>query len=532
MHLGPLLKTPAALLLLAASWLGAAAAQPAKAPRCDELRPPSIAGATVVDVQTAERTNVTLSRTIRFCEVNVTLTHGTADDRVLISTWLPADDLWNGRFLGTGGGGYIAGRFAGELAPAIARGFAASSTDAGVGSANDGEFILKTDGSDQVNRDLLVNFAHRSIHEMTLTGKHLTRQYYGSKRRLYSYWTGCSTGGRQGMMEAQRYPTDYDGLMAAAPAINWATFVPAMDHTSLLRRRLGFQGPACELSEVRRLAVEACDALDGATDGVVAAPELCEFDAMSVVGRQFRCTGNDNGTDTNTGNETTSISAEAARIANEAWRGPSLEGKRVWYGYNYDSDLLTDAGLDPRFSKYAQAWTRLAVERDRSFDVDSQDEAAFASMLARSRHEYGELIDTSQADLSAAYRHGAKILTWHGGSDQAISGDGTVDYYTRVRRRMEREHGVDVDDFYRVFFAPGVGHCRGGVGALPDDALSQLVEWVEKGKAPERLDATTQDERKKKQPLCRLPTVARYDAAGDVRCVRSSWADKFEPLKL
>lgn len=160
---------------------------------------------------------------LNFCQVNVTLTHPGIGDAVNNQIWLPLDG-WNGRFLGVGGGGYAAGVW-GSLGPAVQRGYAAASTDAGHTQNNSGDassWALVSPGN--VNQYLLLDFASLSVHDMTVLGKAVTEAFYAAKP-AYSYWQGCSTGGRQGLGEAQMYPDDYDGIVAAAPAVQWNDFV-------------------------------------------------------------------------------------------------------------------------------------------------------------------------------------------------------------------------------------------------------------------------------------------------------------------
>ncbi|EPQ26216.1 uncharacterized protein PFL1_06151 [Pseudozyma flocculosa PF-1] len=525
----PLLALPTAVLA-ASGILGAP--QPSNSnsqrPSCGSLRPSPIPGVRYLDVQSREYTNATYpgaqagtSVTLSFCEVNVTLTHGKAGDRVLVSTWLPHEADWNARFQGTGGGGYRAGTFGQALAPAVAQGYSAASTDAGIDANRpDGDFILRNATGD-VNLDLLTNFAGRSLHEMTLLGKDFTRQFYGGKRRFYSYWNGCSTGGRQGMIEAQRYPTDYDGIMASAPAINWSQFSPAGSFPNNQRVQSGYDGPTCELVEMQRRLIDACDALDGARDGVIAALDRCQFDPHSIVGQRYTCA--------ETGAELQFTQA-AADLVDVTWNGGrDAQGRKAWYGFERGTNLTQATAEDPSFATYSQIWIRQAVKKDPQFDVTALSQDELSRVIYQSYAEWNDLIGTSDPDLRKAYQHGTKILTWHGTSDQAIPFSGTIDYYTRTTDFL-RVKGVEIDDFYRLFSAPGVAHCRGGVGAAPDDPLQAVVDWVEQGRAPERLAATTQDARKKKEDLCRYPKMATWNAQGDVECKVTDFSRNFKPL--
>ncbi|EPQ26219.1 uncharacterized protein PFL1_06154 [Pseudozyma flocculosa PF-1] len=499
-------------------------------PKCTELKPPSIEGVRILSTVATPYTDHvytdpssgTVSPPLSYCEVNVTLTHD-GTDTVLVTTWLPLHpDAWNGRFQGTGGGGWIAGKFGTVLAPAVQRGYAAASTDAGVGFDEDGKFLLVPPAHDKIDRTLLENFGHRSIHEMTLIGKALTRDYYGRKPR--SYFTGCSTGGRQAYMEAQRYPDDYEGVMGNAPALDWAAFLPAATAPDNLRNQLGYKGPVCELVEVRRRAVEACDALDGLVDGIVSAFDQCHFDARSVVGASFHCT--DTGADMR-------ISDQAAQIANLVWSGVRLDdGTRLWWGLNHDANLTVASGQDDTYSIIGDQWI-YAVERNLTFDVHALRPPQLAAVQRKSIDEFDDVIGTFDPDLSRFRQRGGKLLTYTGLADLAVSPNLTLSYYRAVEEHQGGRGGkgaAGLDDFYRVFLAQGVEHCVGGLGPLPDDPLSALVDWVEKGRAPDRLPATTQDSRKLQQPLCKWPKLPRYDAQGQVECRDDGFADRFRGL--
>ncbi|EPQ26188.1 uncharacterized protein PFL1_06124 [Pseudozyma flocculosa PF-1] len=514
---------PAAALL--ASGAAVYASPTSQSPTsCDKLQPPKIPGVKYQSVQRIQHTDAPFPNPLTggtvplsYCEVIVTLSHAGGNDNVIVKTWLPNADKWNGRFQGTGGGGYRAGYLDIALAPAVARGYAAVSTDAGVGLSDTGDFILKPN-STRIDKTLLENFSKRSLHEMTVMGKDLTRQFYG-KKHFYSYWNGCSTGGRQGYMEAQNYPEDYEGLLAAAPAINWARFVPAGYVVDLYRQKIGYNKPACELAEITKRAVDACDGLDGFKDGIVAATSECHFDASTLVGQPFTCS---------TTGESLTFSKEGADIANLAWHGFEENGKRVWYGANVGTNLTQVSGIDTTFTHYSDAWLRLAVEQNRAFNLTTLDAHGLYKAVKESVKRYDDLIGTADPDLRKAYKHGAKILTWQGLQDQAVLPTGVIDYYTRVKQKLGGK--VNIDDFYRVFFAPGVQHCQGGTGPLPDDPLAALVDWVEKGKAPDRLPATTQDSRKLQQPLCKYPKLPRYTANGDLECRDTAFAQNFTPL--
>ncbi|KAN0061263.1 hypothetical protein ACQY0O_006109 [Thecaphora frezii] len=481
-----------------------AAAAPSKNCRCPHLEPAPIPGVRFTSSIATPTTTPYLdpltnqTHSIRYCEYNVTLTHS-GHDNVTVTTYLPPNRQWNGRFQGTGGGGYIAGKFAIALVPAVAQGYAASSTDAGVGFNETGDFLLAAPG--KLDTTLLENFAHRSIHEMTLVGKDLVRQFYRKSPR-HSYFVGCSTGGRQAMMSVQRYPDDYDGLIANSPAIDWARLLVS-NSASITARRLKYDQPTCELLELRRRAVAACDALDGKVDGIVAAFDRCHFDARSVVGKTFVCGET---------KATMRISEQAAEIANAAWQGlHRSSGQRVYYGLGYDSNITVVSGQDNTYSLLSDGWIKYAVEKNVDFDPTTLDVDALADAVRKSSDEFGHVIGTYNADLLPAAKRGVKLLTVHGMADQAIPLNTTIEYYDHVRAKL-REGNFQVDDVYRLFLAQGAEHCGGGPGAWPQSPLDQLVQWVEQEQPPKHLPAQTSAG--EDVALCKYPLLPRYKAGG------------------
>jgi len=498
----------AALAGLAAGQGRDAGMKPVKA--CASLTAPVIPGASVVSIQAAEMNNMPMrmmngTMRLSFCDVNVTLTHGTAGDRVRIEVWMPLTN-WNMRFQGTGGGGYIAGTFGQAMAPQVAQGYAAASTDAGLSGGK------TLDGSNTpLNQQLLVNFASLSIHEMAVVGKALVNQYYGMAAN-FSYFNGCSTGGRQGMMEAQKYPQDFDGILAIAPAINWAKFVPAGIWPFTVMNQANNFPPACLFNAFTQATVAACDMMDGAKDGILANPGACRFNASSMVGKGIACNGT-----------SIMVTAQHAQIYQQILDGPmSPTGEKLWYGLLPGASVTTLATRQP-FSLSA-TWVQDFVfgQNSSAESIESINAASFSTVLEDSQTRFDIVIGTDDPDLAQFKAAGGKLLTWHGLADQLIFPNGTFDYRQRVQDLMGG--AAAVDDFYRVFSAPGVMHCGGGAGAMPTDALGALVNWVEKKQAPDTLPAMKMSANRTQgmvtRNLCRYPFVMQY-RTGNVNSAES-----------
>ncbi|MGW5606441.1 tannase/feruloyl esterase family alpha/beta hydrolase [Streptomyces sp. NPDC003753] len=523
--------------LAAAVYLPTASAEPrntASTPlNCDTVSVKAPAGTKVESVTTLHQEGGTIQGTgvlqgtvtdvPAFCEVTVTLTHPGDGDHAKVRTWLPVSG-WNGRFQGLGGAAYLAGDNNVGLATAVKNGYAATTTDAGVGDALDTSWALNSKG--QVNTALLKNFASRSQHEAAVVGKEVVDAVYG-KRASYSYFTGCSTGGRQGYMEAQRHPTDYDGILADAPAINWDEFEVATLWPQVVMNNEKTYPAPCEFKAFTDAAVRACDPLDGVEDGLVNDASRCDFDPRRLIGAKVVCNGK----------ELTVTAADAA-VVRKIWDGPRTpSGRKLWSGVPIGANLAALAGVsDPDANGNVKGapfqvpadWVRLWVAKDPSLDVSKITYSRFTRLFKQSEAEYDKVMGTDDPDLSAFLKSGGKLLTWHGQADQYIPTQGTVQY----RQQVEREMGGPkrVDDFYRLFLAPNTDHC--GLNGLDGsaDGLAALTAWVEHGKAPATLPATliNADGQTVTRDLCSYPSVSRYKGHGDTaaassfRCVSPS----------
>jgi hypothetical protein len=435
------------------------------------------------------------------CRVVAITTHPPAGDKVRIWIAIPTAN-WDGRFLGSGGGGFVGG-MAAAVNPPAALGFASGATDTGHDGGS-GSFAL--DASGRLNWQAIRDFAHVGIHEMTMTGKTLTQAMYGVAPR-YSYFNGCSTGGRQGLMEAQRYPQDYDGIAAAAPAINWTNIMMQSLWGSMLMNTASNPVAPCKLAAATAAAVMACDALDGVKDGVIEDPNRCTYDPKALVGTS----AGDCGT----------LSEADAEIIRKLWEGPRREdGGSLWHGQSRGADLTALAAsrgtpLKPQAFPFAVDWLRYFITQNPQFDWTTITPAAYQLLWDQSAEQYGIVIGTANPDLSGFRDRGGKAIIWHGWADQLITADGTIDYYKRLQRRMGG--AKKTSDFARVFLAPGVSHCAGGPGPQPAGVLDALLTWVEDGKAPEILSATRRDTTgavTRSRPLCQYPLVARFKGVG------------------
>jgi len=503
---------------------------------------PSVFGALITSLSAAVRTNYT-GLGVDVCQVNVTLTHPGANDTVFNQVLLPLA-AWNGRFQGLGGGGYTAGIFS-SLAPAAAQGYSCVTTDSGH-TTNSGAdatpWALVSEGN--VNQYLLLDFAHRSYHDMTVLGKAITRSFYG-KSPAYSYFSGCSTGGRQGLVEAQRYPDDYDGILANAPAVQWNDFTPAQQWPYTVMNNEGYAPSQCEFSAVVAATIAACDADDGLVDNIISAPALCTFNLQSLVGKNYTC---------NTDHAQRTFSQTLVNVVTKIMQGPvTPQGEWLWYGItpgtNFSSLAPTTTSSNGTASAQpfliSDSWYRDFLFRDMSYNTSSITYEQFAQLFSHGHQDYDSTMGSASPDLSAFRARGGKMITWQGLADNYIMPQGNMYYYAKVA-------ALDpfVADFYRQFYSPGVGHCGGGTGVMPLDALGQLRAWVENGTAPVTLAAAslypvnTSSSRivngtvARRQDLCPYPMVNVYvkgdpNAASSYKCAaHTGWQNFGTPQSM
>jgi feruloyl esterase len=435
------------------------------------------------------------------CRVTAVTTHPPTGDKVRIWVAIPTTN-WNGRFMGTGGGGFLGGSAMGVNQP-VAQGFAAGATDTGH-EGGSGSFALDPNG--RLNWQRIRDNAHVGIHEMTMTGKALTQAMYGVAPR-YSYFNGCSTGGRQGLMEAQRYPQDYNGIAAGAPAINWNRLHPQQLWGPVIMNAASNPVANCKLAAATAAAVAACDAIDGVKDGVIEDPKRCTYDPKALVGTSAGDCG--------------SFTDADATIIRRLWEGPRREdGSFLWYGLPRGADLTalwSSRGTPLKAQPFAitMDWFRYFLAQDPQLDGGTVTPAAYERFWDQSVEQFGTVIGTDNPDLTAFRDRGGKAIVWHGFADQLITAEGSIDYYTRVQQEMGGPKKTA--EFIRLFMAPGVGHCAGGAGPSPTGQLEALLAWVEDGKAPDTLTAKRRDQSgtvTRSRPLCAYPLVAKYKGSG------------------
>ena len=451
-----------------------------------------------------------------FCRVTAEA-KPTADSDIKIEVWLPSTG-WNGKFRGQGNGG-----FAGEidyhaLALAVLQGYASAATD--TGHAADGTNATWALG----HPEKIVDFAYRAIHEMTVIGKATTKAFYGDATQ-HAYFANCSNGGRQALMEAQRYPEDYDGILAGAPANYWTHLLAGaiydaqtttLDPASYI--------PSSKIPAIAKAVIDKCDAQDGVTDGVLNDPRQCHFDPAVLL-----CKAADSDA---------CLTEPQVTALKKLYEGAhDSNGKEIFPGFLPGGEgggggwplwiTGTAPGKSLLFAFGGGYFSDMVYEQpDWDYKKANLDEA-----VAASDKTFATVLNATETNLKPFESRGGKLIIYHGWNDAAISALNTIHYYEAVQDKMGKQ---EADSFLRLFMVPGMQHCGGGPGpdvfgqsgfSTPNDTQHNiylaLEQWVEKGLAPSTVIATKLPGGSgpgpgvMTRPLCAYPEVAKYKGSGD-----------------
>jgi feruloyl esterase len=452
------------------------------------LASPVAAGAFVPPGRSSANTDA--KRLPAFCRVGLTIAPS-PDSDIKSEVWLPAAG-WNGKFLQTGNGAWGGSIQYGALIEALARGYAAASTDTGH-TGSDASFALG-------HPEKLIDFGYRAVHETAVQAKATIAALYGTAPRL-SYFNGCSGGGRMSFMEAQRFPSDFDGIVAGAPGYN---------RTDVAFQTLGMAQathvspasliPPAKLRALHEAAVRQCDALDGLADGLISDPTACRFDPAVIA-----CKGAD------APGCVTNEQVIAARRIYAPVVDPKT-GARIASGLEPGSELQWSSVAGEQPHPMYNDLFKFVVMKDPRWDYRTLDVSA--QLDAARRADNGVLAATS-TDLRPFFTRAGKLLIYHGWADQNIPPRESVHYYEALVQTMGASA---VADAVRLFMAPGMGHCGGGEGPNEFDPLAALEQWREHGKAPERIVASQVSEGRvvRTRPLCPYPQMAKYKGSGSI----------------
>jgi feruloyl esterase len=451
------------------------------------------------DVRITEATPVAAaaSGTVRAAHCRVT---GVIGREIRFTLLLPVQ--WNAKFMMGGGGGFVEG-IDNQSASSVNSGYATAGTDTG----HDGRAVDASWALNNIERQL--NFGHAAIHRVAEVSKAIIRAHYGTAPAR-SYFNGCSNGGRQALMEAQRYPADFDGIVAGAPAYDFtglaAQFI--MDIQAAFPDKESLSKPLFPndtLKSVEAQIVAKCDAVDGASDELMEDPRRCAIDVSALTGlspRQQQALAKIYGEKKLPDG---TVIYPAQPVGGE---GDAVGGWPLWI--NGVNPMLQLAYKAPslRFGFGTQFFKNF-VFNDPEWDYLKYDFATYR----RDSRLAGSMLNATDPNLDAFKKSGGKLVMYHGWSDAALSANATIKYYEQVTAR-----DASASDFTRLFMMPGVAHCQGGPGPDRVDWYSVIDNWVEKGTAPERLVATKMTAGKvtRSRPLCAYPMKAVYKGTGSI----------------
>jgi feruloyl esterase len=464
---------------------------------CGQLRDLKIANTTVTLAELVspgrfppprKRDAAAFKKLPAFCRVAAIL-RPSSDSEIKIEVWMP-ESGWNGRLESVGNGAWAGTISYSAMATALAAGFATASTDTGH-TGNNPNFIPG-------HPEKIIDFGYRAVHEMTVAAKVIIDARYGNGPK-FSYWSGCSTGGRQALSEAEKYPKDYDGILAGAPAIAasrlqgmqvWASQTVHKDASSYI--------PKNKYPLIHNAVLEQCDAIDGLKDGVLEDPTKCKFDPKVLA-----CNGN---------NASSCLTAPQVQAAAKLYSGPrNAVGKPLFAGLQPGSELGWATLAGPKPMSLATDVYKYLVLNNPNWDfktLNPDTDFPLAEKAVR------ETLDAADPNLKPFGENGGKLILYHGWSDPGIPPMNTVEYYKEAVNVLGGEPNASKS--LRLFMVPGMNHCQGGNGTDKFNGITALSKWVENGIAPDQIPASHQTAGKvdRTRPLCPYPQTAVYKGSG------------------
>lgn len=461
------------------------------------------------------------------CEIKA-VARPTSDSEIGIEIWLPAEN-WNGKYQQLGNGGWAGAIHRPPLAGAVRRGFAAAATDGGHqgGIGDDGQGRRSAEFAIG-HPEKLIDYGYRALGETRTTALATIKAFYG-RDALRSYFFGCSGGGREALMVAQRFPEDFDGILAGNPGNDWSHWAAGLvwNRLAQLAESPGAI-PASKRALIQNAAIAACDAIDGIMDGLISDPRFCRFDPAVLT-----CKGAD---------AADCLTVSQVGALQKIYDGPKnpRTSEKVYPGYppgieNVPGSNVIMPARQGTFS-FGDTYFGEALFERKDWDFRTLD---FDRDIALSDRKASPVIDSINPDLRSFRARGGKLIQYHGWSDALIPAGGSVAYYENVVAFMSKypdprsDGPKPVDTFYRLFMIPGMGHCYGGAGptsiaatggtdaADPKyDLMFSLERWVENGVAPDMVigsgNVPDDPTRTMSRPICPYPQVTRYRGTGDI----------------
>ncbi|TDZ32365.1 Tannase [Colletotrichum spinosum] len=523
------------------------------------------------------------SETYTYCNVTVHFTHTGKGDTVVLKYAFPSPSDFKKRFYVAGGGGFS---LSSDATGGLTYGAASGATDAGYDAFNNSYDEVVLHGNGSINWDATYAFGYQALGEMTQVGKAVTAGFYSlGDQKLYTYFEGCSDGGREAMSQVQRWGEEYDGVVAGAPAFRFAQRQVLHVFSSVVEHTLGYHPPPCELAKIVNATIAACDGLNGRADGVVSRTDLCKltFDLSSVVGEPYHCAAKNStslGFGFNTRRDalarrqaqgsTTSyqpaqngtVSNEAVAVARAIYDGVfNSRGERAYLSWQIASEL-GDAGttynsdtgswelaIPSTGGGYVTKFVQL-LDLDNLPDLGNVTYDTLVDWMNTGTLRYLDSLQTTLPDLTPFASSGGKLLHYHGESDSSIPAASSVRYWQSVRSVMYPDSAdaaalEAMRDWYQFYLVPGAGHCGANSlqpGPYPQNNMDVVIDWVENGNAPARLNATVSSSTNvnagETQMLCQWPSrplwsgnSSAFDCVSDDKSVES-WTYTFPAFKV
>ncbi|RDW92967.1 uncharacterized protein DSM5745_00289 [Aspergillus mulundensis] len=489
---------------------------------------------------TATTTNTTSGE---YCKVAVSYVHTGTTDEIVLNYGFPSPDAFKNRFYVAGGFGYSLNS---DVTGGLEYGAVSGATDAGYGALT-GTTVDEVNllGNGTINWDPIFMFAYQGLGEMTTIGKPLTRAFYGldDDAKVYTYYEGCSDGGRQGMSQVQRYGDEYDGVVVGAPAFRYGQQQVNHLFSSVVEQTLDYYPPTCELAKIVNATISACDPLDGRSDGVISRSDLCQeqFDLTSIIGESYHCAAttstslgfnfgkrNDGTSSSTTPEQSGKVTAQGVAVAQAIYDGLfNSNGDRAYLSYRIGSKF-TDA--ETTYDNTTQTWgvsipstggefvARFIelLDIDNLSTLDNITYDTLVSWMDTAMTRYMDTLQTTLPDLSTFLSSGGKMIHYHGEADPSVPTASSVHYWQSVLDIMyphlsSSEAQEKLKEWYQLFIIPGASHCASNSlqpnGPFPQDNMATIIRWVEEGVQPTGLNATVTEGNYsgEVQSLCQFP---------------------------
>jgi len=424
-----------------------------------------------------------------FCRIAATLTPS-SDSDIKIEVWLPATG-WNGKFQAVGNGGWAGNIPYPAMANAVLAGYATAGTDTGHAGGT-AAFALG-------HPEKVVDFGYRAVHEMTVKAKSIVDAFYGSAPTL-SIWNGCSQGGRQGITEAVRFPTDFDGIIAGAPAVNGVHLhAGRVAINRAVNATPASAIPASKYPFIHQAVLAACDAKDGVTDGVLENPGACSFDP-----KVLQCTGQE---------DSACLSPAQVESATRMYAGarhPSTKAS-VLPGLAPGAELGWNVIGNAQPLVLAVDAFKYVVMKDKAWDATRFNAGTDLDLALGADPD--DVLGSTNADLRPFFARGGKLLMYHGWSDPQVTPYNTINFFHKV---LATQGGAGVGTSVQLYMVPGMNHCQGGPGTDSFDKVRAIEDWIKAGSAPSRIEAAhlTNGAIDRTRPLCPWGQVAKWNGTG------------------